>query len=190
MALTLGSLSKSFGGKRVIANFSHQFFQGKTYCLMGESGCGKTTLLNLIMGVLTPDEGEISGIPEKISAVFQEDRLCEDFTPVGNLLAVCDKGADLEKIGALLEELGLEEHKTKPVKHLSGGQKRRVAIARALCVESDMVLMDEPFKGLDEELKEKVIKTVLEKTKGKTLIVATHDVNECNLLNAEIINFQ
>lgn len=190
MALTLGSLSKSFGGKRVIANFSHQFFQGKTYCLMGESGCGKTTLLNLIMGVLTPEGGEISGIPEKISAVFQEDRLCEDFTPVGNLLAVCDKSADLKIIGALLEELGLEEHKTKPVKHLSGGQKRRVAIARALCVESDMVLMDEPFKGLDEELKEKVIKTVLEKTKGKTLIVATHDVNECDLLNAEIINFQ
>ena len=186
--LKLVSLSKSFGDKKVIEDFNHSFRQGARYCLMGESGCGKTTLLNLIMGLITPDDGDVSGRPERISAVFQEDRLCEDFTSVGNLIAVSHKNSDLTKIDALLDELGLEPHKAQPVSLLSGGQKRRVSIARALWVESDMVIMDEPFKGLDDELKEKVIKTVLEKTKGKTLIAATHDARECELLGAEIIN--
>lgn len=187
MDIILKSVSKSFNDKSVINNFSHIFCQGKIYCLMGESGCGKTTMLNLIMGFLKPDKGEILGNNQKISAVFQEDRLCEAFTPVGNLMAVA-KGNDLTKIDMLLSELRLDEHKTKPVSQLSGGQKRRVAIARALFAESNVLILDEPFKGLDESLRAQVIETILANTLGKTIIVATHDIKDCQLLNAEVLD--
>ena len=184
------SVYKSFGEKSVIRNFSHILKNGDRVCLMGKSGCGKTTLLNLTLGILTPDKGEISGVPKNISAVFQEDRLCETFTPVGNILAVAGNGADRNKIRQLLCELGLAESENSPVSELSGGMKRRVAIARALMVKSDLVILDEPFKGLDESLKESVIKTILSYTAGKTLVVATHDMRDAQLLGAEVINLE
>lgn len=187
MSIVFNSVSKSFDNKNVISNFTYRFEQGKIYCLMGESGCGKTTLLNLIMGIHKPEKGEITGVPQRVSAVFQEDRLCEEFTPVGNLLAVSKKGCSPKKIHRLLDELGLAEHKAKAVSCLSGGQKRRVAIARALLVESDVLILDEPFKGLDEAMRKAVVETVLSNAKGKTIIVATHDVKDCQLLSAEII---
>ncbi|MBE6692574.1 MAG: ABC transporter ATP-binding protein [Ruminococcaceae bacterium] len=188
MSMVLKSVYKSFGEKAVIKDFSHTFKQGDRVCVMGKSGCGKTTLLNLMLGILTPDTGEISGRPKNVSAVFQEDRLCEAFTPVGNILAVAGKGADLNKIRALLAALGLSKSENTPVSELSGGMKRRVAIARALMVESDLVILDEPFKGLDDDLRESVIKTILSYTSGKTLVVATHDIRDAQLLGAEIIN--
>ncbi len=188
--IVLDSVCKTFGEKKVIQDFSHTFKQGDRVCLMGKSGCGKTTLLNLMLGILSPDKGKISGVPKDIAAVFQEDRLCETFTPVGNILAVAGKGADLNEIRKLLEELGLSDSENTPVLELSGGMKRRVAIARALLVKSDLVVLDEPFKGLDDNLKESVIKTILSYTKGKTLVVATHDIRDAQLLGAEIINME
>ena len=185
--VVLNSVCKSYDEKAVVKGFSYSFKQGKRYCIMGESGCGKTTLLNIIMGLIPCDSGEIFGVPTSVSAVFQEDRLCEDFTPVGNLLAVCEKGRDVGEIYEILQELGLDEHKDKEVSLLSGGQKRRVAIARALFAKGDLIIMDEPFKGLDDSLKESVIQTIIRRTAGKTLVVATHDISECRMLGAELI---
>ena len=86
--ITLTDVSKSFGGKSVLKNVSFTFKSGETTCIKGASGCGKTTLLRIIAGLEEKDGGTINGVPEKISYVFQEDRLCEDFSAVSNIMAV------------------------------------------------------------------------------------------------------
>ncbi|MBR4279021.1 MAG: ATP-binding cassette domain-containing protein, partial [Clostridia bacterium] len=111
-------LHKSFGEKKVLDGFNASFEIGKVTCVMGESGGGKTTLLNLIMGLLKPDAGEISGVPNKISAVFQEDRLCEPYSAVRNVLAVTGHSVAEDDIVALLRELRLEGSEYLPVNTL------------------------------------------------------------------------
>ncbi len=186
-AVRLINISKSFGNKEIFRDFSCSFEHGNKYCIMGESGCGKTTLLNMLMSVVTPDSGEISGVPHNISAVFQEDRLCESFSAVGNILAVTGNKVPEEEIIYCLSELGLSGNENVPVSTLSGGMRRRVAIARALLAESELILLDEPFTGLDDETKETVIKVILVYTKGKTLVAVTHDRSDAELLCAEIL---
>lgn len=181
------NLHKSFGEKKVLDGFNASFEIGKVTCVMGESGGGKTTLLNLIMGLLKPDAGEISGVPNKISAVFQEDRLCEPYSAVRNVLAVTGHSVAEDDIVALLRELRLEGSEYLPVNTLSGGMRRRVALARALLAESELVLLDEPFKGLDEETRLQVIETLKKYTSGKTLIISTHDSRDCIELGASVI---
>lgn len=176
MDIILEHVWKSFDEKRVLRDISCRFPEGKTTCLMGPSGSGKTTLLNILAGLTVPDGGSISGVPEKISMVFQEDRLCEDFSVLANTtMAVPKKEKEALR---LLAALGLENELSTPVRNLSGGMKRRVAIARALLYEGDLLLLDEAFKGLDPETKEKVMQAVGRETKGKTVISVTHDEQE------------
>jgi NitT/TauT family transport system ATP-binding protein len=186
--LKFTNVTKSFGDKAVLSGFSHIFEKGSRTCIMGASGVGKTTLLNLVLGLEKADSGVISGIPDDVSAVFQEDRLSESFSAVANIIAVTGKSVSESEIVNCLSELGLQGSERKPVSELSGGMKRRVAIARALLKKSELIVLDEPFKGLDEEIKLKTISVILEYTKGKTLLVATHDPNDANLLDAEILN--
>lgn len=169
-------LSKAFGSKQVLQDFSCTLPAGKCTALMGPSGSGKTTLINTLLGLVGKDSGEITGLPERISVVFQENRLCEDFTALENVAMVNQKS--MEHARLLLEKMGLKDSLHQPVSALSGGMKRRVAIARALHFDAPFLIMDEPFKGLDEETKETVIQTVLEETKGKTLLLITHDEQE------------
>ena len=155
---------------------------------MGESGCGKTTLVNIIMGLEKADAGEISGIPKKIAAVFQDDLLCEDFSAISNVRAVTGNKLSKNDVITALGKLGLtKEDVSSPVRELSGGMKRRVAIARALLADSDLVIMDEPFKGLDEDTRRNTAKFVLNETKPKTLVVITHSPEEAELLGADKI---
>lgn len=183
----LKNINKSFGNKRVLTDFSHGFERGSRTCIMGVSGGGKTTLLNILMGLIKPDSGEIINAPKKISAVFQEDRLCEPYSAVKNILAVTGKLVNNEKIIAILDDLGLSGSEHIAVKSLSGGMRRRVALARALLAESEMVILDEPFKGLDEETRERVIAVLLRNLNGRTLIVATHDARDIIALDAEVV---
>ncbi len=183
----LRNINKSFGNKRVLTDFSHGFERGSRTCIMGVSGGGKTTLLNILMGLIKPDSGEIINAPKKISAVFQEDRLCEPYSAVKNILAVTGKLVNNEKIIAILDDLGLSGSEHIAVKSLSGGMRRRVALARALLAESEMVILDEPFKGLDEETRERVIAVLLRNLNGRTLIVATHDARDIIALDAEVV---
>lgn len=141
---------------------------------MGRSGCGKSTLLNIMMGLLEKDSGELYGIPEKISAVFQEDRLCEEFSAYTNIRLSCPDEKKDEIIPAL-RRLGLGDSIDKRVSTLSGGMKRRVAILRAILSDWDLLIMDEPFKGLDENTRMDVIDYVREKIKGRTAVMVTHD---------------
>ncbi len=186
--IIIQNLSKSFEKQKVLSNFSHCFEYGSRTCVMAPSGEGKTTLFNIIMGLIPKDSGDIKGVPKHISAVFQEERLCESFSVIGNIIAVTGKSRSISEIEKCLSLLGLSDSMQKKVYQLSGGMKRRVAIARALLAESSLVIMDEPFKGLDESLHKQTASVILEYTKGKTLIISTHDSNDAMLLNAQILN--
>lgn len=187
MSIVLKNVCKSFSGEIVLKDFSHEFADGSVICIMGESGVGKTTLARILLGLESQDSGEIFGVPEKKAAVFQEDRLCEEFTPHANVKLCCDKS--LDEISECFKELCLEEKeiKNKRVRDLSGGMKRRVAIARALLYDADFYIFDEPFKGLDSETREKVAHYILKTLCGKTMIFISHSVDEARLLGAEIV---
>ena len=187
MDILVKNIEKSFGQQAVLKDFSFTFPAGKTTCIMGESGCGKTTLLRILMGLEKPDGGSISGIQKgRVGAVFQEDRLCENLSAAANLRLV-RKHLPQEEIEEAFREVRLEDAWKKPVRELSGGMKRRVAILRALLAEADCIIMDEPLKGLDEETKEQTIRYIRSRTDGKTLIVVTHEEKEAEMLGAHEI---
>ena len=188
MDIVVKKLCKSFDGKDVLTDFSHIFPGGKVTCIVGSSGCGKTTLLNLMLNLIRPDSGSIEGLSGRtIAAVFQEDRLLEHCSPAANLRAVLRSREAIAQIPDALRAVGLGNASDKPVRTLSGGMKRRVAILRALLTDADVLLMDEPFKGLDADTRDAVIRWMLPRTAGKTVIIVTHTPAEASLLGGEIL---
>lgn len=182
------NITKNFGENKVLNNFTREFAEGRVTAVLGRSGCGKSTLLNVLMGLMKPDGGEvIRGENQRISAVFQENRLCENLTASANIRLVTGKRYTRAEIAAELAAVGLGDCADKPVRTLSGGMKRRTALLRALLAEYDALFLDEPFKGLDEETKRAVMEYVREKTRGKTVVLVTHDRDECAFLADEII---
>ncbi len=185
MMIEFKKVYKSFGDKKVLENFSLTVNEGERVCLMGPSGCGKTTIGNLLLGTLLPDSGTVS-CAGKLSAVFQEDRLCEDFSALSNLKMVLpDKNPEL--VRKLLCRLIDENDIYKKVRTFSGGMKRRVAIGRALCADRPVLLLDEPFSGLDGERRASVAAVINELSANKTLLLISHDREEAALLGAKII---
>lgn len=180
------NISKKFGENAVITGFSHVFSEGKSTAVLGKSGGGKTTLLNILMGLLSPDSGEVKR-GGKISALFQEDRLCENLTASANIRLVTGKRLSKAEINAELAAVGLGDCENKPARVLSGGMKRRAAMLRALLCDYDILFADEPFKGLDEDTKRDVMRYFKVKTAGKTVVFVTHDKDECEALADEII---
>ncbi len=171
-------LSKSFDGKPVLQNVSLRLEKGAHYALMGPSGCGKTTLVNLLLGLIKPDSGAVKRDSDLLmSAVFQEDRLLKQMTAAANVALVSKaSGSEIEE---LLLQLGIPaESLPQPVSTYSGGMNRRVALARALLAEYDVLFLDEPYKGLDEETRGRVMEIVEKHTKGKTVLLITHDKDE------------
>lgn len=183
--IVLKNIEKSFEGKGVLKNFSATFPARRVSCIMGSSGCGKTTLLNILLGLQKADGGSVEGLPDRISALFQEDRLCEDFSAESNVRLTAARGVSREEIAEALTELGLEGDIKTPVRELSGGMKRRVAIARTMLAEGELVIMDEPFRGLDGENRRRAAEFVLRRLDGRTLIAVTHDEEDIALLGAE-----
>ena len=179
--IEIKEVSKSYD-KKVLDKVSFTVEPGSIMVITGPSGKGKTTLLNIMMGLVSPDSGEVIGIPEKKSCVFQEDRLLENFTVEENLKLVSD--LPVEELKKECSILLREKEFSQKVREFSGGMKRRVSILRALLTSSEVIFMDEPFKGLDVELKEKVIRYTLEKRKDRTLFVVTHDISEAERLGA------
>ncbi len=188
MKISVKNLSKSFGPLQVLDRVSLTLDDERPYCLMSPSGSGKTTLLRILMGLERPDAGEISGLASlRISAVFQEDRLCEAFTPVENVQMVTGKSCTLKQLRSELARVLPEESIDRPVGTLSGGMKRRTAIVRALLAPSDLLLFDEPFTGLDADTRAKVISYVKEKRNGRMLLVATHQEQDVEALGAQLL---
>lgn len=175
MELRLEHIYKEYS-RPVLEDFSHTFCGGSRTALMGASGSGKTTLLHIASGLIQPERGRVSGIKGvKKSIVFQEDRLIPQLTTLENLLAV--GGAKAEAMD-ILDELQLGREADCRPSELSGGMRRRVALARALLYCGDIFFLDEPFKGLDANIKNSAIETVNRCTAGKTVIIVTHDEDE------------
>lgn len=189
MDISLQHVTKSFGTLSVLNDLTLTFEENKPSCIMGPSGCGKTTLLHILLGIHTIDSGEITGLDDKLPAVvFQENRLLEHCDAFTNIRAIRKHPITDEALAAEFDKIGLTDYEGKPVAELSGGMKRRVAILRALLADdSNLILMDEPFKGLDEALKLQVMQYVKEMTQWKTLIFVTHDKDESAALDAKLI---
>ena len=187
MDIEIRNLSKAFGEKRVFEDFSMILQDGGIYGLSAPSGRGKTTLLRILMGLLKPDSGSVTpGV--RWSAVFQTDRLLPGRTAADQLLFVRGSRRNREDCMRFLSGLLPEDSLNQPVGELSGGMQRRVAIARSLLSPADLFLMDEPFKGLDEDTKKQVMDAVLERTQGKTLLLVTHDPEEASYLGGRVIH--
>ena len=190
MAIELRHIYKSFGGKQVLTNLCLILPEMGTTAIMGASGTGKTTLANILLGLVRPDHGEIRGMAgKKISAVFQEDRLLEHKSGLDNILFVLPKPR-AAKAAELLHATGLSGDARKKTRDYSGGMKRRLALCRALAADFDVLILDEPFKGLDEALKPKIMAMVKEHTRDATLILITHDKLEGEFFGAHIIDIE
>lgn len=180
---------KAYGANEVLRRMTFTLPGGGVRCLMAPSGSGKTTLLRVLLGLEHPDSGEIRGIsPGRISMMFQEDRLCETLTPVENVALVLPAETRRADVAALLAEILPTDCLGQPAMELSGGMRRRVSLARAVAFPSDLIVLDEPFTGLDQATKEKVIAFVLSHRAGRTLLVATHGEDDARLLGAERLN--
>lgn len=178
MDIILKNINKSYGEKEVLKNLNLTINNGTITFIMGESGVGKTSLLKILLNLDKEFSGEIYGLKDKkISAVFQENRLCEELTIKRNLKLINEKIYDKE-IEDALKSIGIKGSLNTKIKELSGGMKRRIAILRALLVEFHILILDEPFKGLDEENKEKTINFIQDRIEGKTVIIVTHDKRE------------
>lgn len=186
MDIEIRNLSKSYNGKKVLDNVSCRFKEGSITLVMAPSGQGKTTLLRILMGLEEADSGEIDGLDgRKMGAVFQEDRLCRNLSPVSNIRLVCRKNITKTEIIEAMDAVGIAGCASQPVRELSGGMCRRVAILRALLSDSSILLMDEPFKGLDRETKLIVMDYTKSKCNGRTVILVTHDEAEALYMAGE-----
>lgn len=187
MDIVLENLCKSYGDHIVLNKFSAVIPAGQATAIMAPSGCGKTTLLRILMGLEQADSGSISGLShKKISAVFQEDRLCKNLSPVSNIRLVAPELKKSDIIAAM-EQVGLTGCFSQPVRELSGGMKRRVAILRALLADYDILFLDEPFKGLDADTRRLVAADTRKKSAGKTVVLITHEKEDISLMGVRQI---
>jgi len=190
MPILIQKLSKAYNGISVFQNVELSLEDGGIYCLLAPSGAGKTTLFRILMGLEQADSGQIKGIPEgALAVVFQEDRLCPSLTAQKNIQLVHPviTGEELRReLLVLLPADSLD----KPVAEFSGGMRRRVALMRAMLSPGRLLLMDEPFTGLDEETRETAMEYVLKRRRGRTMIFTTHHVEEAERLSAICIRWQ
>lgn len=180
--ISFSGVSKAFDGREVLREIDWEIEPDCPVAVLGNSGSGKTTLLNLLTGLIKPDKGSITGTKGLLaSMVFQEDRLLPWLTARQNIDVVAQKGRTRSE--ELLTALELSQDGDKYPEELSGGMKRRVAVARALNFESGLLLLDEPFKGLDRDLKQKAMELVASRLKGRCFVLVTHDHEEADFLS-------
>lgn len=175
MEIIFENVTKGYGGNTVLSGLSVTVGENEILQVTGASGAGKTTFLRLLMGLEKPDSGRILGAERvSFSAVFQENRLCEQLDVITNLKMVCH-GIQREELEQEARRLLPEASALKvPAGELSGGMKRRAAILRAMLAESDIVVLDEPFTGLDRENIGLVNDYICDKRKGRTIVYVSH----------------
>lgn len=203
--LQVQDLQLSLGGTHLFSNLNFAILRGEIACLLGPSGCGKTSILRIIAGFLEPDKGSVilqgkeisaagySLAPEKrrVSMVFQDYALFPHMTVEENIgfgLNKLDKNSRRERCQALLNLTRLEHLSDRFPHELSGGQQQRVALARSLATSPDVLLLDEPFSGLDTELRRDLSLRVrdLLKSQGITTLIVTHDQEEAFALGDKV----
>ena len=187
VALNACDLAIGYAGRAVCENISFSLAPGAALCLTAPSGAGKTTLLRTIAGLQVPVAGALDGVFGPMGAVFQDTRLVEELTAVENVTLVAGGGrAGRNADGAreILAELLPADALNCPVRELSGGQRRRVVLARAFAMPAGLILLDEPFTGLDAEAHRAALACIQRYRAGRTLIIATHDPTDADALHA------
>lgn len=186
------NFSFSYPDKEIYKNFNTVFPGGKINVVLGASGVGKTTLLNALTG-LSGFDGEIENMPKNVSYIFQNDRLVKTISVEKNLdfvlkNAICDKTARKNAIYDMAKLLEISDVLKRLPTEISGGQAQRVQMARAFLYPSEVMLLDEPFKGLDVSLKTRLIKKFLELwgRDGRTVVLVTHDVYDALLMGDKV----
>lgn len=184
--LNLTNICHSYADQPVLRNVSLTLAPGERIAVMGPSGSGKTTLLRIVLGLLKPTQGAVENTFSKPAAVFQEPRLLPWLTAEENVnLVLGDKSATLPRAREILCALGLADGLGKYPAELSGGMQQRTALARALAYEGDLLILDEPFKAMDDTLRQQVIARVA-RTEAAILLV-THEEAEAEALGCKII---
>lgn len=198
--LEVRNVSKSFDGKPVLKDISVELIRGELVCLLGVSGVGKTTLFNIISGLLSPDDGQvlldgkdITDQPGHISYMLQKDlllpyRTIEDNAALPLLLKGMKKKEARMKVSPMFSQFGLEGTQKKYPSQLSGGMRQRAALLRTYMFSKDVALLDEPFSALDTITKSSMHKwylKVMEQIQLSTLFI-THDIDEAILISDRI----
>lgn len=185
----LENVEKEYNGRKVIDGLFYHFLAGSRTAVVAPSGAGKTTLLRLILGLERSDKGQIRyGKKLLASAVFQEDRLFPYASPLENIRAVLSKQRMTEEeICSELSMVGLSDAVYRRVSLLSGGMKRRTAIVRAVLMYGNLLVLDEPFQGLDQNRKQQVMQYVAERIEGRTFLLVTHDREEAKYFDSKIL---
>lgn len=190
--IIFNNFSFSYPDKEIYKNFNTVFPGGKINVVLGASGVGKTTLLNALTG-LSGFDGEIENMPKNVSYIFQSDRLVKTISVEKNLdfvlkNAIPDKTARKNAIYDMAELLEISDVLKRLPTEISGGQAQRVQMARAFLYPSEVMLLDEPFKGLDVSLKTRLIKKFLELwgRDGRTVVLVTHDVYDALLMGDKV----
>lgn len=200
--LEISGIKKSFDGTTVLNDISLKIGDSEIVSILGSSGGGKTTLLNIILGLLQPDSGsvvfngnDITNTPMErrgFNIVFQDYALFPNLTAYKNIVYGLRNYPDRsskEEIEALIDLLDLREHLNKKIDQLSGGQKQRVALARTMVMKPKILLLDEPLSALDgvikESIKEKIV--TIAKEFHLTTIIVTHDPEEALTISDKVL---
>jgi iron(III) transport system ATP-binding protein len=202
--LEVRHLTRAFGGAPVVEDVSLSVAPGQVMCLLGPSGCGKSTTLRMIAGVEQPDSGEIriDALPvfgaggtvppeaRSVGLMFQDFALFPHLTVAQNVAFALkgDRAARAARVAEMLERVNLSGYGAKHPHQLSGGEQQRVALARALAPRPKVMLMDEPFSGLDNRLRDGIRDVTLEvlKEEGTAVLLVTHEPDEAMRMADEI----
>lgn len=183
-------LTLAFGGNVVLRNVNFALPRGGRAALMGPSGSGKTTFLRVLAGLQKPDSGGVRVSAQKIACVFQEPRLLPWRTAAQNVNAVLsDRAETLPQAVAWLERFGLADASQQYPAELSGGMQQRVALARAMAYGAELLLLDEPFKAMDDALRHQVMQTVADSAGDATMLLITHSAAEAQTMGCTIYQY-
>ncbi|MBQ7438140.1 MAG: ABC transporter ATP-binding protein [Oscillospiraceae bacterium] len=189
--LELNNISVRYDGKSVLSGCGLSLGDGERLALMGPSGCGKTTLLRVALSLQPPDTGSVSGDPGRTAAVFQEPRLLPWRTAAENVNVVLSDTPDtMPEALSMLERVELSDAVEKYPAELSGGMQQRVSIARALAFRPDLLVLDEPFRGLDDELRGRIVSLLNTSLQSASLLLVTHSEEEAKTLGCRVLRYQ
>lgn len=196
-SLSAHQLSKSYSGpdgehRPILSSLQFNISPGEFVCLLGPSGCGKTTLLRLLAGLETPDEGSLRLYPDqaRVGMVFQQGGLFPWMSLEQNLrFVIGDTEAAADRVWRLLDQVGLTRHRHHYPAQVSGGMQQRLAVARSFAIEPHVLLMDEPFVHLDYQTRWQLQTLLLELWQAwqSAVLFVTHDVEEALLLADRIL---